>query len=164
MDTVASAWSRAHPGGGSGGNSVCAHWCADNFPEPGNVCTAPAAHEQGPCYVCGPLKKSPTEQLCSGVCRETSTDVENCGQCGKMVSSKFLLHLLQYSRLELTDPRLQCLSGAICDTSSCKCSNSGLPPCDGACPDLQTDSKNCGKCESKVSGPLTERKSTILTQ
>jgi len=75
--------------GGKGGNSECAQWCAANFPNPGEVCTAPAAHGTGPCYVCGPLKTSPTQQLCGGECKETSTDNSNCGACGNICPSGF---------------------------------------------------------------------------
>jgi hypothetical protein len=74
--------------GDSGGNSVCARWCAANFPHPGADCTSLAAHGEGPCYVCGPLKTSQTEMLCGGRCSETSSDGQNCGGCGKVVSDR----------------------------------------------------------------------------
>ena len=77
--------------GEPGGNSDCAQWCAANFPNPGNVCTAPAAHGKGPCFDCGPHKTSPTEQLCGGVCSETSSDSKNCGGCGNVVRREFCI-------------------------------------------------------------------------
>jgi hypothetical protein len=70
------------------GNSACTQWCAANFANPGGTCTSLAAKGGGPCYICGPLKTSQTEQLCKGVCSETKTDSNNCGGCGKVVSCK----------------------------------------------------------------------------
>jgi len=105
------------------GNSDCAHWCAANFANPGSDCTSLAAHGGGPCYICGPRKTSPTEQLCDGKCSETSSDAKNCGACGK-----------------------SCPTGAACQSSSCICTNSNKPPCNGQCPDLNTDNNNCGTC------------------
>jgi len=116
------SWTLAQPGS-PGGNSACAHWCAANFANPGADCTSLAAHGQGPCYVCGPSKTSPTEQLCNGACSETSTDSKNCGKCGTV-----------------------CPAGSTCSSGACKCTNSGLPPCNGACPDLTSDPHNCGQC------------------
>ena len=73
--------------GSPGGNSDCAQWCAANFANPGKDCTSLAAKGTGPCYVCGPLKTTPTEQLCSGACSDTSSDNNNCGACGTKVST-----------------------------------------------------------------------------
>jgi nucleoside phosphorylase len=68
-----------------GGNSQCAQWCVDNFPQPGNDCTSLAAKGGGPCYDCGPAApQPPTKILCNGVCVAISN--ENCGTCGKVVS------------------------------------------------------------------------------
>jgi len=65
-----------------GGNTQCAEWCAANFAKnPGGTCSKLAAKGGGPCYVCGPLKTSPSQQLCSGVCTDTNTDNNNCGTC-----------------------------------------------------------------------------------
>ncbi|OKP00923.1 hypothetical protein PENSUB_7504 [Penicillium subrubescens] len=69
-----------------GGNSDCAKWCAANFPNPGSDCTSLAAHGQGPCYTCGPKKSSPTQLLCGGQCRDTSSSSNNCGACGNKAS------------------------------------------------------------------------------
>lgn len=68
------------------GNSDCAKWCAANFPHPGSECTSLAAHGKGPCYICGPRRTSATEKLCGGECRQTSSDSNNCGGCGNVVS------------------------------------------------------------------------------
>ena|ERR1700744_2030369 len=67
-----------------GGNSDCAHWCADNFAHPGG-CTSLAAHGKGPCYDCGPANTNPADMLCSGECTDTSSDASNCGACGNTV-------------------------------------------------------------------------------
>ncbi|KAJ5688690.1 hypothetical protein N7462_003082 [Penicillium macrosclerotiorum] len=64
----------------------CTSWCSKNYPNAATNCILPAVRGQGPCYVCGPLKTSPTQQLCSGACKDTSTDSKNCGSCGKVVS------------------------------------------------------------------------------
>ena len=77
--------------GEPGGNSQCAHWCADNFANPGEDCTSLAAHGGGPCYVCGPLKTSPSEELCNAVCTDTNTDNNNCGKCGTKVSYRVIV-------------------------------------------------------------------------
>ncbi len=45
---------------------------------------------------------------------------------------------------------LQCPTGSNCSEGACICTNSGLGLCNGACPDLKTDSQNCGKCDNKV--------------
>jgi len=69
-----------------GGNSVCANWCAANFPQPGQ-CTSQAAHGHGPCYDCGPQSTSPTNILCNGQCTDSLTDPDNCGTCGNVCAS-----------------------------------------------------------------------------
>ncbi|KAK4460367.1 hypothetical protein QBC42DRAFT_253461 [Cladorrhinum samala] len=70
------------------GNSACAHWCKDNFPNPGADCTSLAAKRLGPCYECGPLKTVPSKQLCAGSCADTLTDNANCGSCGNACGSE----------------------------------------------------------------------------
>jgi hypothetical protein len=68
-------------------NSVCATWCASNFPNPDSQCTSLAREGKGPCYACGPLKQpSSTAELCNGACIETSNDNQNCGGCRISVS------------------------------------------------------------------------------
>ncbi|OJJ30821.1 hypothetical protein ASPWEDRAFT_44800 [Aspergillus wentii DTO 134E9] len=70
------------------GNSQCAQWCAVNFaPDPGNVCTAPAAHGTGPCYECGPQNTNPDKVLCNKACANIKTDPNNCGSCGNVCPS-----------------------------------------------------------------------------
>src|SRR5512143_3763108 len=49
-------------------NSVCAHWCLENFP-PGparGACVSQAAHDTGPCFDCGP--DGANTGLCGGIC------------------------------------------------------------------------------------------------
>jgi len=105
-----------------GGPGPCASFCVENFHPPSN-CMREAAMGQGPCYTCGPLGTSPTQQLCGGVCVETASDSNNCGGCGNV-----------------------CPAGSTCQSSSCICTNNGLAPCNGACPDLSSDPNNCGAC------------------
>jgi hypothetical protein len=67
-----------------------------------------------------PLDNAP----CNGVCRDVSSDRNNCGTCG-----------------------FQCGTGFECTLGTCTpfC-NSGLTYCNGACVSLQTDNSNCGSC------------------
>jgi len=87
-DVVTTAWSLAKTEK-RGCKSACAQWCAANFaPAPGADCTDLAAQGTGPCYVCGPRRSDPHEKLCGGACSDTSSDSNNCGACGNVVSSK----------------------------------------------------------------------------
>jgi hypothetical protein len=99
--------------GSPDGNSVCAQWCSAHFPNPGKICTAPAAHGMGPCYICGPLKTSPSEQqLCGIACTDTNSDSSNCGSCGNVCASGI------------------CVNGACsCNGASC----GGIQSCSGDC-------------------------------
>lgn len=73
-----------------GGNSACAHFCAQLFgadtPEAGQ-CTSQAAHGTGPCYQCGGpaagANACPSGQVCldNGTCA-TSCDPRNPMSCG----------------------------------------------------------------------------------
>lgn len=76
----------------------CTTWCSRNYPNPAVNCILPAIQGQGPCYVCGPLKTAPSQQLCGGACKDTSNDIKNCGACGHV-----------------------CPTGASCVSGSCKC-------------------------------------------
>ena len=44
----------------------------------------------------------------------------------------------------------QCPSGTTCQEGACLCAGGG-PLCNGACPDLTSDPKNCGACGNTVS-------------
>jgi hypothetical protein len=75
----------------------CLKWCLESYGKNvvgGGLCVALAALKQGPCYICGPQKVSLTEQFCNGQCDETSTDNNNCGACGKVVSLNICDNLL----------------------------------------------------------------------
>jgi hypothetical protein len=74
------------------GRDLCIQWCTQNLAREALSCIGLAALGTGPCYICGPHKSSPTEQLCSGSCAQTNTDNKNCGKCGNVVSpSTFLI-------------------------------------------------------------------------
>lgn len=76
----------------------------------------------------GPLNCSTScdegETDCDGVCVDTSTDPNNCGECG-----------------------VQCSEGQVCSDGECAtfCSEP-YTNCGGACVDTQTDEDNCGEC------------------
>jgi hypothetical protein len=74
----------------------CTTWCLKNYQNPAITCIAPALRAQGPCYICGPFKKDPLQLLCNKVCKDTSADTKNCGQCGKTVRYVF------YGRLTIS--------------------------------------------------------------
>jgi hypothetical protein len=58
------------------------------------------------------------------VCRDTQTDLSNCGSCGTV-----------------------CNPGEVCSRGACVVScGAGLNNCSGVCRDLQTDRANCGAC------------------
>ncbi|SCO92483.1 uncharacterized protein FRV6_16611 [Fusarium oxysporum] len=65
-------------------NRECAHWCSENFRNPGAVCTSLAAQGRGPCFECGPAApEHPAKpDLCSETCTNILTDPNNCGECG----------------------------------------------------------------------------------
>jgi hypothetical protein len=110
-----------------GGNSQCAQWCADNFPQPGKDCTSLAAKGRGPCYDCGPAApQPPTQILCNGACVPISN--ENCGTCGEV-----------------------CTGGQTCQNGQCTCP-SGQTDCSGTCKNLNTDQLNCGGCGTVCTG------------
>ncbi|KAF7512258.1 hypothetical protein GJ744_001826 [Endocarpon pusillum] len=95
------------------GNSVCAQWCAANFKTPGAECTSLAAKGTGPCYVCGPLKTSTTQQLCKGACVETNTDNKNCGSCGNVCPSDTAC------RSGVCRPLSNCNNAEVCGFTPC---------------------------------------------
>ncbi|RAH48815.1 uncharacterized protein BO95DRAFT_460672 [Aspergillus brunneoviolaceus CBS 621.78] len=41
----------------------CTDWCYKNYQNPSSTCVFPALTGQGPCYVCGPLKTSQSQQV-----------------------------------------------------------------------------------------------------
>ncbi len=82
---------------------------------------------------------------CNGACPNLQSDSNNCGHCGTQVSLGNTL----FAFIKLIF--LQCPTGSSCSSGSCKCTNSGQPPCNGACPNLQSDSNNCGHCGTQVS-------------
>jgi hypothetical protein len=84
------------------------------------------------CAHCG------TQACCNGICTDTNTDINNCGQC---------------SNACLPGPAPDCVmgmcgcsgnSGSACAASDTCCSN--------GCKNLLTDQFNCGECGKKCSG------------
>lgn len=70
-----------------------------------------------------------SDNLCSGICVNRSTDVNNCGTCGTKCS----------------------VNGQSCQTGVCAC-----PPdqtiCNNSCADIQTNNDHCGGCGVSCGG------------
>lgn len=118
---------RGHAVPGAAQNADCAAFCQQLPPGPGRgQCVADAATATGLCFQCGPASSDPAQQLCGGVCVDTDTDTQHCGQCGGV-----------------------CGTGQICELGSCitPCPE-GQTPCDGVCVTLATDPDNCGFCDN----------------
>jgi hypothetical protein len=70
---------------------------------------------------------------CGAACVDTTTDLNNCGSCGK-----------------------KCATLQTCSASACSCPNlpgttAPEPVCGGACSDTNDDPLNCGKCSNSAS-------------
>src|SRR5262249_51558244 len=70
------------------------------------------------------------QTLCNGVCRDLSSDQNNCGGCGYM-----------------------CDSASTCQRGQCLCPVLGQRGCNGKCVDTSTDHNNCGGCGNLCGGP-----------
>ena len=87
------------------------------------------------CAHCG------AQACCNGICTDTNTDTNNCGQCGNAC---------------LPGPSPDCVMG-ICGCSG----NSGQgcaasdTCCSNGCKNLLTDAFNCGECAKKCTGNQT---------
>lgn len=113
-------------------NTVCSQWCHSNFASvEAGQCTTQASAGTGPCYTCGPQKTDPNQQLCNGMCVNTSSDTQNCGSCGTA-----------------------CSAGATCVSGVCTtpCSTPTVN-CNGACKNLLLDVDNCGACGAQCPHP-----------
>ncbi|MBZ5555961.1 MAG: hypothetical protein LAO77_01665 [Acidobacteriia bacterium] len=62
---------------------------------------------------------------CGGTCSNLSTDVNNCGGCGR-----------------------SCGASAFCISGSCVCA-AGTTACSNGCADLTADANNCGACNNR---------------
>lgn len=60
---------------------------------------------------------------CNGICRDLSTDLNNCGACG-----------------------VRCASGSSCAAGVCRCPANAPTVCNGVCVDTSADNSNCGNC------------------
>ncbi len=91
----------------------------DNEPQVDNACVA----SRGGGYVCanGQCSCAP-ENLCGGVCVDTSNDSRNCGHCGNV-----------------------CPNGGACTGGQCACSG-GESVCGSACVNESNDVNHCGSC------------------
>jgi hypothetical protein len=70
---------------------------------------------------------------CSGVCRDLSSDNNNCGACARV-----------------------CPTGQVCAGGACTVACAGgLTNCSGICRDLTTDNNNCGACARVCAAGLT---------
>ena len=68
---------------------------------------------------------------CSGVCKDLTSDVNNCGRCGNVCGEN-----------------QNCFNSECVDETSETCSE-GLEACDDACVDLKSDHDHCGGCDIK---------------
>jgi hypothetical protein len=99
---------------GSGSDGTCGPVQAGTDPD--NEC-ALACNGAGACQGC-PAGQS----LCGTVCADFSTDVNNCGGCGRA-----------------------CPTGDVCINGACTCP-AGHTICNGKCINTSTDINNCGAC------------------
>ncbi|RYN26123.1 hypothetical protein AA0114_g12638 [Alternaria tenuissima] len=149
----------AFPDPQTNGNSACAKWCADNFPNPGKDCTPLAAKGGGPCWECGPAAppghkkilcggvcveckggktcqgkecKCPAEKPndCYGTCKAWGTDTD-CSRCGDT-----------------------CKGGKTCQGKECKCPAEKPNDCYGTCKAWGTDT-DCSRCGDTCKGGKT---------
>ena len=99
----------------------------------------PATQQQdsGPtlCAHCG------AQACCNGICTDTNTDTNNCGQC---------------SNACLPGPSPDCVMGLCgCSGNSGQACAAGDTCCSNGCKNLLTDAQNCGECGKKCTGNQT---------
>lgn len=104
--------------------------------DPGNYCcvsglclymTGACASDAGPRSDIASLCPAP-RTMCGVSCVETSSDIANCGGCGRV-----------------------CPTGAVCTAGSCVCSGA-LALCGSVCVNTLADRANCGGCGRVCSG------------
>ncbi len=87
------------------------------------------------CSHCG------AQACCNGICTDTNTDTNNCGQCGNAC---------------LPGPSPDCVMGLCgCSGNSGQACAAGDTCCSNGCKNLLTDSANCGECGKKCTGNQT---------
>jgi len=80
----------------------------------------------GACSRCG------TQACCDNICTNTSTDTNNCGQCGNACVS---------------GPGPDCVMGICgCAPNGGQACSAGATCCGNGCKDLTSDTLNCGEC------------------
>jgi len=150
-------------------NSECAHWCSTVFGADtagADNCTSNAAHQQGLCYTCGPAAASRGSlTLCGTTCVNTTSDLNNCGQCGNVCqqpNNDFCCsgtcaksnnnHCGSCGNVCSTDTA--CCDSTSCSPtlSNCQCTSQTAFVCSGKCVEPQTDSNNCGSCGNVCQG------------
>ncbi len=83
------------------------------------------------CAHCG------AQACCNGICTDTNTDTNNCGQCGNAC---------------LPGPSPDCVMGLCgCSGFSGQACAAGDTCCSNGCKNLLTDTSNCGECGKKCS-------------
>jgi alpha-tubulin suppressor-like RCC1 family protein len=135
-------------GGCLSGLTACAGVCRDTRTDEAhcgacdNACAAGRSCLAGACSACGAAGQpacgtscNARLTVCSGVCRDLTADVANCGACGNA-----------------------CGASALCRAAACvPCGRAGQPTCAGACAarltpcadtcrDLTADASHCGAC------------------
>jgi hypothetical protein len=97
--------------------------------------------------------------ICGGICKDTTSDPSNCGQCGVHCSAGQSCCAGSCINTQ-SDPHncgscgRTCPSGTICQGGACVCP-SGFTDCNGTCVNLSSDSSNCGSCGNRCSGGQT---------
>lgn len=97
----------------------------------------------------GPVCMAP-RIVCSGVCRDPSTDINNCGTCGRFCAFG------ESCQAGQCRPRV-CTPGSFCsfpDAGFGSC-------CDGVCRSTQTDPLACGGCGLSCPTPLCASRSCV---
>jgi hypothetical protein len=109
--------------------------------------TVPTPVPAGPCLCPDPLT------LCSGECRDLTTDANNCGGCGVVCSAPNtccggLCVALQSDNGHCGGCDRTCAPAQQCQGGICACPVSAQSACGNICTDLATDHENCGFCQN----------------
>lgn len=151
------------PGGGECATAACSGGvCGLTAVEDGKACSGA---DGGAGFTCkGGACECPPENMCGGGCVDTSSDVANCGGCGKACPSGIacvdgacacpnMEVVCGSACVDTSTDAMNCgmcghactVTGAMCVESMCVCPGGGTE-CSGACVDTSTDAMNCGTC------------------